>query len=205
MSLKKTILANPGLKKIAHWMLFPTDDPRPRSWVNLLLNPVYHKRGRGVRVRRSVRMDVVPFNNLSIGSKTIIEDFTVINNGVGDVLIGGDTVIGLSNVLIGPLSIGDKVIIAQNVVLSGLNHGYENVAIAIKDQAVTTSPILIEDECWIGANVVVTAGVTIGKHCVIAAGSIVTKSIPPYSIAVGNPARIIKKYDVATNQWVKTS
>jgi acetyltransferase-like isoleucine patch superfamily enzyme len=51
--------------------------------------------------------------------------------------------------------------------------------------------------------VVVTAGVTIGKHSVIAAGAVVTKNIPPYSIAVGNPARVIKHYDFEQKAWVK--
>jgi len=63
--------------------------------------------------------------------------------------------------------------------------------------------IIIEDECWIGANAVITAGVTIGKHSVIAAGSVVTKNIPPYSVAVGNPARVIKQYNFETKQWLR--
>jgi acetyltransferase-like isoleucine patch superfamily enzyme len=65
------------------------------------------------------------------------------------------------------------------------------------------NPIVIEDDTWIGANVVVTAGVTIGKHCVIAAGAVVTNSIPPFSIAVGNPARVIKQFDFISNEWKK--
>jgi acetyltransferase-like isoleucine patch superfamily enzyme len=50
---------------------------------------------------------------------------------------------------------------------------------------------------------VIVAGVTIGKHSVIAAGSIVTKNIPPYSVAVGNPARVIKQYDAGDGTWKK--
>ncbi|MPR32100.1 acyltransferase [Salmonirosea aquatica] len=205
MGLKELILRNAGLKKFLHRLLFPKDDPRPRSWVNVLLNPFYHTHGRRVRIRRSVRMDVVPFNPLTIGARTIIEDFTVVNNGVGPVQIGQDALIGMSNVIIGPVSIGDKVIMAQHVVASGLNHGYRDPQTAIKDQPVETAPITIGDACWLGANVVVTAGVTIGKHCVVAAGSVVTKSIPPYSVAVGNPARVIRTYDFASNSWIKAS
>jgi acetyltransferase-like isoleucine patch superfamily enzyme len=205
MGLKEIILRNAGLKKFSHWMLFPTNDPRPRAWVNVLLNPFYHRRGHGVRIRRSVRMDVVPFNDLSIGAGTIIEDFSVINNGVGSVYIGIDVMIGMSNVIIGPVSLGDKVILAQHVVVSGLNHGYRDPHTAIKDQPVETAAIEIGDNCWLGANVVVTAGVTIGKHCIIAAGSVVTKSVPPYSVAVGNPARVIRTYDSASDSWVKVN
>jgi acetyltransferase-like isoleucine patch superfamily enzyme len=64
---------------------------------------------------------------------------------------------------------------------------------------------VIGDDCWIGANAVVTAGVTIGKHSVVAAGAVVTKDIPPYSVAVGNPCRVIKRYDIERNEWVKVS
>jgi len=68
---------------------------------------------------------------------------------------------------------------------------------------VVTKQISIADDVWIGANCVVTAGVTIGKHAVIGAGSVVTKDIPPFSVAVGNPARVIKKYNSETNSWEK--
>lgn len=203
MGLKEFIVNNPNLKKVSHWMLFPTNDARPRPWVNILLNPFYHQRGKGVSIRRTVRMDVVPFNKLTIGDRTIVEDFSTLNNGVGDISIGANTVIGLSNTIIGPVFIGNRVILAQNVVVSGLNHGYTDIDTAIRDQPVNTAPIRIEEECWLGANVVVTAGVTIGKHSVIAAGSVVTKNIPPYSVAVGNPARIIKQYDFTTGEWLK--
>ena len=205
MSLKDIILRNAWLKTVSHRLLFPKNDPRPRAWVNVLLNPFFHSRGRGVRIRRSVRMDVVPFNPLSIGASTLIEDFTVINNGVGAVHIGEDALIGMSNVIIGPVSIGNKVILAQHVVVSGLNHAYRDPHCAIKDQPIETAPIVIEDECWLGANVVVTAGVTIGRHCIVAAGSVVTKSIAEDSVAVGNPARVIRTYDFTAKAWVKVN
>ncbi|WAC13613.1 acyltransferase [Dyadobacter pollutisoli] len=155
-------------------------------------------------IRRWVRMDVVPFNHFSIGNNSMIEDFTTVNNGVGDVIIGENSLIGLGNVIIGPVQIGNNVILAQNIVVSGLNHNYDNVAQPIHQQGVNVAAIVIEDDCWIGANTVVTAGVTIGKHSVVAAGAVVTKSIPPFSVAVGNPARVIKRYDETQKEWVKT-
>jgi len=148
-------------------------------------------------------MDVFPFKNFSLGSKSIIEDFAVINNGVGDVIIGHNTGIGISNVIIGPVTLGNYVMFAQHVVLSGLNHGYEDITIPTRLQKVVTKPITIADNVWIGANSVITAGVTIGKHAVIGAGSVVTKDIPEYSVAVGNPARVIKKYNFTTKSWEK--
>jgi acetyltransferase-like isoleucine patch superfamily enzyme len=150
-----------------------------------------------------VRFDVLPFNKFTLGANSTIEDFCTINNGVGDVLIGSGSRIGMSNVIIGPVTVGNNVIFAQNVVSSGLNHGYEIIDIPISKQKVTMATIIVEDDCWIGANAVLTAGVTIGKHSVVAGGAVVTKSIPPYSIAVGNPAKVIKKYDPNKKEWVR--
>jgi acetyltransferase-like isoleucine patch superfamily enzyme len=148
-------------------------------------------------------MDVLPFNKFAIGEYSTIEDFCTINNGVGDVIIGRETFIGLGTVVIGPVNIGNSVMFAQNIVISGLNHSYENIHLPIWKQKVKTALINIEDECWIGANAVITAGVTIGKHSVVAAGSVVTKNIPAYSIAAGNPAKIIKQYDFEKKQWTQ--
>ena len=201
MSLADKIKGNPGLKKLVHRMLLPKDEARPRLWVRLFLNRFFHHRGKGSKIRARTRIDVLPFNKFVIGRKTIIEDFSTINNGVGDVLIGDNTLIGMSNVLIGPITVGNNVIFAQNIVASGLNHEYKNPDMPILAQPVTTAQITVEDDCWIAANVVLTAGVTIGKHSVVGAGSVVTKSIPPYSVATGNPAKVIKSYDLLAKEW----
>jgi acetyltransferase-like isoleucine patch superfamily enzyme len=205
MGLTDKIKSSPKLKKLSLRLLMPKNQARPRLWVKWFLNPLKHKRGKGSKIRRRTRIDVLPFNNFSLGANSTIEDFSTINNGVGEVIIGSRSRIGMSNVIIGPVYIGNDVILAQNVVMSGLNHGYEDVNIPPKDQKVTTSPIYIEDEVWIGANVSIVAGVTIGKHSVIAAGSVVTKKVPPYSISVGNPARVIKQYKFETKKWEKTN
>lgn len=203
MSLTQKIKSNKKLKGVVHWMLIPPHQAKPRKWVSWFVNPFYHKKGKHALIRRSTRMDVVPFNKFELGDFSTIEDFCTINNGVGDVIIGSESRIGMSNVIIGPVIIGNAVIFAQNIVMSGLNHSYEDIAIPISKQKETTAVIIVEDECWIGANAVITAGVTIGKHSVVAAGSVVTKSIPPYSVAVGNPARVIKRYDFQAKQWLR--
>ncbi|HEU0109932.1 MAG TPA: acyltransferase [Flavisolibacter sp.] len=202
-SIKEKIKGNKKLKKLVHWMMIPPYQARPRRWVSWFVNPFYHKKGKGSVIRRSTRMDVLPFNRFELGDYSTIEDFCTINNGVGDVIIGNETRIGMGNVVIGPVTIGNSVIFAQNIVMSGLNHSYEDITVPIHKQKVTTAPIIVEDECWIGANAVLTAGVTIGKHSVIAAGAIVTKDIPPYSVAVGNPARVIKQFNFEQKKWVK--
>lgn len=205
MGLKDAIKTNPALKKFIHWTLIPAGQAKPRTWVKWFVNPFFHQKKPGCLVRRRTRVDVFPFNRFVMGENAIIEDFCTINNGVGHVLIGAQTTIGMSNVLIGPLTIGRNVIIAQNVVISGLNHNYEDVTQPIQTQGVRTAAIVIEDDCWIGANAVITAGITIGKHCVIAAGAVVTKNVPAFCIAAGNPARVIKKYDQQQKAWLKVS
>jgi acetyltransferase-like isoleucine patch superfamily enzyme len=203
MSLLSTIKSNPKLKKIAHWLIIPKGQARPRLWVRLFVNPFIHKRGKNTIIRFNSRMDLFPFNKFEIGANSIVEDFATINNGVGDVSIGNNVGIGLSNVIIGPVKLGHYVMLAQNIVISGLNHGYEDVTMPPRMQKVATKLITIDDDVWIGANCVITAGVTIGKHAVIGAGSVVTKDIPQFSVAVGNPARVIKKYNFETNSWGK--
>ena len=203
MGLKEKIKSNSKLKKLVHWSILIPKQTRPRLWIKWFVNPFYHKKGKGAIVRPRTRMDVVPWNKFELGEDSTIEDFSAIHNGVGPVIIGDRTKIGLSNTIIGPVTIGNDIRLAQNITLSGLNHNYEDVNMPIHAQGVSTAPIVIEDETWIGANVVVVAGVTIGKHSIVAAGSIVTKDIPPYSVAVGNPARVLKKYNPETKIWEK--
>ncbi len=203
MSIKDNIKSNPGLKKFIHWMLIPTGEARPRLWVKWFVNPFVHKRGSGSNIKFRTRVDVLPFNKFDLGKKSTIESFSTINNGVGDVIIGENTLIGMSNVIIGPVTIGNNVIFAQNIVASGLNHEYTDVNVPIVQQKILVAPIIIEDDCWIAANSVITSGVTIGKHSVVAGGSVVTKSIPPYSVAAGNPAKVIKQYDFTKQEWVR--
>ena len=201
--IKAVIKKSDRLKKIAQYLLFPKNQARPRFFVKLFINPFFHKKGKRSLIRKNTRIDVVPFNKFIIGPDSTIEDFSTINNGMGDVKIGARTRIGLANVIIGPVTIKDDIIFAQNIVVSGLNHSYQDLTMAPKDQKCTSAEIVIENEVWVGANSLITSGVHIGKHSVIAAGSVVTKDVPPYSVVAGNPAKVIKKYNFASGIWEK--
>lgn len=205
MSIIATVKSNPKLKKFVHWCLIPKHQARPRLWVKWFVNPFFHKKGRGTTICKCTRIDVLPFQTFNLGDYSTVEDFATINNGVGAVNIGNNSRIGIGNVIIGPVTIGNNVILAQNIVMSGLNHNYTDVETPIYLQGETLATITIMDDCWIGANAVITAGVTLGKHCVVAGGAVVTKDIPPFSIAVGNPARVIKKYNFETKVWEKVN
>jgi acetyltransferase-like isoleucine patch superfamily enzyme len=199
--LADRIKQNPYLKQLVLYLLLVPGQARPRLWVRWLVNPFRHQYGRRSRVQWRSRLDVVPFSPFSLGPEAVIEDYATVNNSMGAVHIGARSFVGIADVLIGPLTIGSDVIIAQNVVFSGLNHGYLDVTRPIKDQTCTTGEIVVEDEVWIGANAVIMAGVRIGKHAVVAGGSVVTKDVPPYSVVGGNPARVLKQYNAETQQW----
>lgn len=200
--IKAKTRSNPKVKRIVLNMVMHPVRVRPRFMIRLFM-PLYIKRGKGSVIYRSVRRDIVPFNTFSLGRRSVVEDFATINNAVGDVIVGSRTRIGLGNTVIGPVTIGDDVQIAQNVTISGMNHNYSDINRIIDDQGVTTSPITIADDVWIGANSVVTMGVTIGRHSVVAACSVVTSDVPPLCVVAGNPARIVKRYDTKTGEWVK--
>ncbi|MEI6887720.1 MAG: acyltransferase [Bacteroidota bacterium] len=200
-SLMSRIKSNPRLKLFVINLLTPRNQARPRLWVKLFLNPFKHKRGRHSCIRGRTRIDVFPWNDFVLGKDSTIEDFATVNNGAGPVYIGERSRIGLSCTVIGPVTIGNDIMLAQNIVLSGLNHSFEDLSKPISHQKQTTSMITVEDEVWIGANVVIVAGVRVGKHSVIAAGSIVTKDVPPFSVVGGNPAKILKAYNPETKLW----
>ncbi len=192
MSLKEKINNNPRLKSLASWALIPRNQAHPRRWVRWFLNPLVHHKGKRTIIRWSARMDILPFNRFFIGDDSTIEDFTTVNNGVGDVYIGDRTRIGLGCTLIGPLKIGNDVIIAQNVVMSALNHKYEDDTLPISRQGFTKNAIVVENEALIAANCVILSGVTIGKHAIVSAGSVFRRNVPFYAVVAVNPAKVIK-------------
>jgi len=107
------------------------------------------------------------------------------------------TILNASSVII-----GDDVLIASYVLISSENHSVNPESeIPYMHQPLITKPVTIGDGSWIGEKVCVLPGVSIGKKCVIGGCSVVTKSIPDYCMAVGNPARIIKKYNFNTHNW----
>ena len=203
-NIKEIIKQNQRLKKIVLYLTMHPVKTRPRWWFRQF-RFLYVKRGKKSVIYRSVRKDIVPFNRFVLGERSVIEDYSIVNNAVGDVVIGTGTRIGLGNTVIGPVLIGNHVNFAQNVVITGLNHNFRDIHVAISHQGVSTKLVDIADDVWIGANSVILPGVSIGKHSVVAAGSVVTRSVPAYSICAGNPAKVIKQYDFEKDEWCKVS
>ena len=182
---------NPKWKKFIDWVIMNQVETRPR-WFVRMLAPIYQHRGKHSVIHRSARMDTPPYRIFSLGDYSVIESFACINNAVGDVMIGNHTRIGLHNTIIGPVEIGSHVNLAQGITVTALNHNFDDTEKRIDEQGVSTNPVTIEDDVWIGANAVILPGVTIGNHCVVAAGAVVTKDVPPHSLVAGVPAKVIK-------------
>lgn len=197
-----TIKRNPRLRRLALWMLSSPKRPRPRWWVRIL-RPLLHPAGRGSKISRHARADVVPWHRFTLEPNAQIEDFAVVNNGAGDVRIGEGSRVGIGSVVVGPVDIGRHVFLGQHVSVQGLIHGYEDVTTDPNLQPLMLRPVKVGDYTHLGTNSTILAGVTIGQRCQIGAGSVVTKDIPPYSVAVGNPARVVKRYDSDKKEWVR--
>lgn len=191
-SVRQQFKDNPKLKKFVDWLIMNQVETRPR-WYIRLLAPLYQHRGRHSVIHHSVRMDTPPYRQFRLGRYSVIESGACINNAVGDVIIGDYTRVGLHNTIIGPVNIGHHVNLAQGITVTALNHNFEDSEKRIDEQGVCTTPVVIEDDVWIGANAVILPGVRVGTHSVVAAGAVVTKDVPPHSIVAGIPAKIIKK------------
>lgn len=105
------------------------------------------------------------------------------------------------------VTIGNNVLIASKVYISDVSHGsYRNTDHSLPevppaDRKLVSSPVIINDNVWIGDGVCILPGVTLGYGCIIGANAVVNKNIPAKSIAVGIPAKIVKKFSAVTNQW----
>ena len=150
---------------------------------------------------------------ISIGSRTIvqykswIEANPLTKEDKAKIIIGSGCAIGHFNEIYATKSIiiEDKVLTADRVYISDNLHGYNNPEIPIIDQPIKQiKPVRIGTGSWIGVGVAVI-GANIGKHCVIGSNAVVTKDIPDYSVAVGIPAKIIKRYNFQTQRWERTN
>lgn len=136
-------------------------------------------------------------------------------NEAGKVLIIGSNVQINDNVhitAVHSVSIGKNALLASRIYISDVQHGdYSSTSpyvqsdpeVIVKDRPLSYKDVAIEDNVWIGEGVCVMPGVIIGRCSIVGAGSVVTKNIPPYCIAVGNPARVIKRYNPDTRTWEK--
>lgn len=150
--------------------------------------------------------------NISIGDNaTILNNCRLSvygNSDKANIIIGSNCYIGFGFSALcsakANIRIGDSVLFASNVIVTNENHGINpEIETPYMDQELTAKDVSIGDGSWIGEKVVILPGIKIGKKCIVGAGSVVTKSIPDFSMAVGNPAKIIKKYSFESHKWEK--
>lgn len=140
---------------------------------------------------------VVKYNNKLYAPKIVIKDNVNINDFVH---------IGCTNYI----EIGNNVLMASKIYISDHNHGYYSgdnqsnpLVKPVKRIVSNCKSVIIGDNVWIGENVAILPGVKIGEGSIIGANSVVTKDIPKYSIAVGNPARVVKTFNFNKQKWEK--
>jgi maltose O-acetyltransferase len=150
---------------------FTTEIYRPYAFITpqirrKLIEKIVNKCGKNIRVKRNadVSMFIEIGDNSELGTDSIIQSHTYI---------------------------GNYVIMGPGVRIYTKNHGYENLDIPIALQPIIESEVHIGNDVWLGANVIITPGVSIGSHVIVAAGAVVTKNIPDYAIVGGVPAKII--------------
>lgn len=149
------------------------------------------KIGYGVRIRCHGKN-----SQIYLTEQVILEtgvDLRSLDNGL--IEIGHHTYLGPYVCIAGPgpVKIGNNCLIASHSGIYGNNHCYDDPMQNISEQRVIHKGITIGNDCWLGTGVKVLDGVTIGQGCVIGAGAVVTKDIPPYSVAVGVPAKVISQ------------
>lgn len=125
--------------------------------------------GRGVAIEPNAH---IPFHKVEIGN----------NSGIGP------------NAILGAVKMGDNIMMGPDVIILSNNHVFESRLSPMFLQGKTEdNPVVIGDDVWIGARVIIMPGVYIGRGAIVGAGAVVTRDVPEYAIAAGNPAQIIKQ------------
>lgn len=158
--------------------------------------------GNGVYLDEGVYLHATP-NGITIGDDTIVMHGAVLHVynfrhlPQSGITIGRNSLIGEYSVIRGQggVTIGDRVFTSPFTQIIAVNHVFDDPDRPFTEQGISAEGIVIEDDVWLGASVVVTDGVRIGKGAVVAAGAVVTKDVPPHTVVAGVPARIIREID----------
>ncbi|HEX8714379.1 MAG TPA: acyltransferase [Solirubrobacteraceae bacterium] len=146
---------------------------------------------------------------LQIGPEVLLEpDVWITAPGDARVRIGAGTFLNKGVMVAAEqlVEIGEHCMLANGCFVSDANHRYDDPDKPITWQGFESKgPTRIGDNCWLGANVVVTSGVTIGERCVIGANSVVTHDVEPFSVAVGLPAKVIKRVEYGVARATESS
>jgi acetyltransferase-like isoleucine patch superfamily enzyme len=145
-------------------------------------------------------LEMLRAGRLTVGPHAVFEPGVWLTSEAGRIAIGAGAMLNL-NVMVAAVErveIGAYTMLANGCLVTDANHRFDDPERPVPWQGFTTKgPTVIGDNVWLGANVVVTSGVTIGRRSVIGANSVVIADIPPFSIAAGAPATVLKTIDHA--------
>jgi len=151
------------------------------------------------RLSKKIRHSICRHLFKSCGKNVNVEHRAFFNSG-RMIAIGDNSGIGVGAYLNGPIQIGNNVMMGEDVMLITQNHSFFRTDITMDQQGFQEDePIIIGNDVWIGARVIILPGITIGKGAIIGAGAVVSKDVPEWAIVAGNPARIIKYRNEARN------
>lgn len=157
----------------------------------IIITPHYIELGENVHIGYHARIEGVKrWNNKTFSPQIIFGD-------------GASVQQNLHLTCANRVVIGANTAIAANVTITDIHHPYNDIALPIERQMIKVKEVIIGEDCKIYNNAVILPGVHIGKHVTIGANSVVNHDIPKYSVAVGNPAKVVKKYDFETKEWIK--
>lgn len=160
------------------------------SSILIIQHPEYIELGNNVRINTHCRIECYDeYLGVKLNPKLII---------------GNNVIIGpfFTGFIADSVTIGDRCLFAGNVTLISENHGINpEKSDSYQKELLTTGPISIGAGCWLGQNVTILPNVSIGKRCIVGANSVVNTDLPPFSIAVGSPARVIKRYNFQNHKW----
>ena len=155
--------------------------------------------GARVRIGEGTRLDLPKDSVLEIGDDVSVSRFAhIVPGSSGHILVSSRSTIQDDCRIYGDVTIGPRCIFAPNVFVSSGAHVFDALPhLPIQDQdrlaPVASRPIRIFADCWFGINSVVMPGIKIGRGCVVGANTVVTADLPPFSVAVGNPAKVVRQ------------
>lgn len=163
---------------ILYWLSWPVKGIADQCRVLYWRAQMKHL-GEGSRISELVK--VLKEENISIGDGTAINNRTILSGRGG-------------------ITIGDNVLVGYETIIMTSTWNFQDPDVPIKLQGITTKPVVIGNDVWLGARVIIVPGVTIGDGAVVGAGAVVTKDVPPYTVVAGVPARKIGLRDNAITE-----
>ncbi|HXA79875.1 MAG TPA: acyltransferase [Opitutaceae bacterium] len=177
------------------WLLDAVVQPLRRAWLRATGVKVGRNCAIGARVQAALGRDLARTGQIKLGASVRLSCGVMLHPYAGHICIDRDVFLGPYCVIYGHggIEIGPETLISMHCCILSSSHAIPPPAIAIRTQGDVLQPTRIGRDVWLGAGVTVLGGVTIGDGCIVGAGAVVSHDLPPFSIAVGIPARVVRQ------------